>query len=97
MKQVTMIKDLASQGLEANEIKNKLAEQFGKRLYGITTTYKYRNDVKFGFQANDQKEKSGRKPDEQLITRISEILQDEPLSSVIMIAHKLKRISWNYT
>lgn len=63
MKQVSLVKDLASQGLEANEIKSKLAEQFGKELYGMTTIYKYRNEVKFGFQTNDQKEKPGRKPD----------------------------------
>lgn len=64
MKQVAMIKDLVSQGLEAIEIKSKLAEQFGKESYGMITIYKYRNEVKFGFQTNDQKEKPGRKPDE---------------------------------
>ena len=44
-----MIKDLSTQELWVKEIKNKIIEQFGKESYGMTTKYKYRNEVKWGF------------------------------------------------
>ena len=90
MKQVSEIKKLSSQQLNASQIKIKLNEMFGQQAFSLPTIYKYMNEEKFQFNSSLEKDKPGRKPDEQLIVRIQQILEDEPFSSVRGIAWHLK-------
>lgn len=90
MKQVAEIKKLASQKIKASEIKIRMDEMFGQEAFCLATIYKYMNEEKFQFNINQKHELPGRKPDEQLIKRINEILNDEPFSSVRDIANQLR-------
>lgn len=90
MKQVTEIKKLASQKFKASEIKIKMDEMFGQEAFSLATIFKYANEEKFQFNTSQNHELPGRKPDEQLIKRINEILNDEPFSSVRDIANQLR-------
>ena len=93
MEQVSRIKELEAQGLCAKEIKNQLDIEFGLHAFKIPTVYKHLRETKFTKEANETKQAPGRQPDEQLMTRILQILENEPLFSVRNISRTLNENS----
>lgn len=99
MEQKRRIYELAEQGLNTQEIKNMLNEEFGKHAYSISSVYLYLKNYKLGTPLKAQKGKPGPKPDEQLIIRITQILDAEPFATTRSIADKLhesKTTIWRY-
>lgn len=89
MKQRKFIFDQAQNGKNPKEIENLLKEQFGKEAFHKTTIYKWFNYSKLGFDLENERERPGPKPDEQLCTRIQQIIEEEPFSSLRSIADEL--------
>ena len=61
MKQVSEIKKLSSQQLNASQIKIKLNEMFGQQAFSLPTIYKYMNEEKFQFNSSLEKDKPWKK------------------------------------
>jgi len=89
MKQRKFIKDHFEQGQNADEIKEKLDVQFGHEAYSISTVYRKIALLKCGYTNLEDAPRAGRGIDEQLLKRISEVLEEEPYSSVRYIANIL--------
>ena len=89
MEQKRRIYEPTEHGLKAQEIKSMLNEEFGKHAYSISNVYVYVKNYKLGISLEAQKGKPGPKHDEQLIIRITQILDEEPFASTRSIADKL--------
>ena len=79
MKQRFFIKDHFEQGEHAVEIKEKLDIQFCREAYSISTIYRKIALLKCGQTSIN----------EQLFNRISDVLEEEPYSSLCYIANIL--------
>ena len=79
MKQRCFIKDHFEQGEHAVEIKEKLDIQFGREAYSISTVYRKIALLKCGQTSIN----------EQIFNRISDVLEEEPYSSLCYIANIL--------
>ena len=79
----------AEKGLSADSIKCLCKEHFGKQAFSSKTIYKWISMYKLGVPLNEERGKPGPKPDEQLLTRIQELLEEEPFISVRQIAQQL--------
>ena len=89
MDQVSRIKELEGKNYSALEIKEKLDIEYGLHAYKMSTIYKHMREAKFTKKTDETKESPGRRPDEQLIVRIRQVLEDEPNFSVRNIARVL--------
>lgn len=89
MKQRCFIKDHFEQGEHAVEIKEKLDIQFGREVYSISTVYRKIALLKCGQTSLEDAPRAGRSIDEQLLKRISDVLEEEPYSSLRYIANIL--------
>lgn len=89
MKQREVIIEMAKNGRDVEEIERHLHFMFGQQAYTKKTIYKWMALVKIG-KEDAPKEKPGPKPDEQLIVRISEILESNHFASTRQIADELK-------
>lgn len=56
------------------------------QAYCIQTVYKWITRCILGFEFGEKHEKPGPKPDDQLLTRIIQILDDRPFSSTRYVA-----------
>lgn len=86
MDQVLRIKELERQQLSPKEIKAKLDIEFGLHALKMPTVYKHAREAKFTQKADETREAPGRHIDEQLMTKIKQVLEDEPNFSVRNIA-----------
>ena len=89
MDQKAFIYMQAEKGLSADSIKCLCKEHFGKQAFSSKTIYKWISMYKLGVPLNEERGKPGPKPDEQLLTRIQELLEEEPFISVRQIAQQL--------
>ena len=80
---------LTNEGKRPAEIQQLLQQRFGQEAFHRTTVYKWSAQARIGVDINDKGEQRGNKPDEQLLIRIQQILDDEPFSSTRSIAHTL--------
>jgi histone-lysine N-methyltransferase SETMAR len=94
-----MILDLHAKGLNAKQILPILKDEFGKHAYSLASIYNWLVKARLGQQSVDDAERSGRPLDEQLLTRIQEMLDEHPFSSVRSISRTLNSPSttiWRY-
>ena len=80
MNQREVIIQMAKNGRDVEEIEVHLNIMFGQQAYTKKTIYKWMALTKVG-KEDAPKEKTGPKPDEQLIVRISEILESDHFAS----------------
>ena len=99
MKQRERIYELTDQGLEEKEIEQILKIEFGLHAYCQTTIYKWMAHHKHGIKFDEKREVPGPSIDEQLLSRIVEIINDEPYSSTRQITKVLnenRSTVWRY-
>ena len=89
MSQKERIQTLAREGHKAGEIEGILKIEYGLHAYKLSTIYKWVADTKFSSSAHEKKGTPGRKPDEQLLVRIQDVLEEMPFASTRVIADKL--------
>ena len=90
MNQKDFIISLAQEGLSFTEIQNKANEEYGRHAFKRSYIYKLMQEVKLGVTHEEEGDKPGRKPDEQLLIRIVQVLEEKPYFTVRRIADKLK-------
>ena len=93
MKQRLFICELAEKGNNPKEIKKLLDKRYGQEALHQSSVYRLSALAKLGHYPGENKERPGRKPDEQLLTRIQEVLTEEPFASVRLIADLLNENS----
>ena len=93
MKQRLFICELTKKGTNPKEIKKLLNQRFGQEAFHQSSVYRWSSLAKLGFSPGQDKERPGRRPDEQLLTRIQEVLREEPFASVRRIADILNENS----
>lgn len=99
MEQRERIYELADQGLDEKEIEQILKIEFGLHAYCQKTIYKWMGRHKLGFKFDEKGEAPGPSIDEQLLSRIIEIINEEPFSSTRQIAKVLnenRSTVWRY-
>lgn len=89
MKQRNFICKLANEGEKPKNIEELLQRRFGEEALKRSEVYRWAGLAKLGYDPNYEKEKPGPKPDEQLLKRIEEILDEEPFASLHYIAELL--------
>ena len=72
------------------QIKNELDIQFGLHSYSISAVYRKIGLLKCGVNILDNEDRPGRPIDEQLLTRIDQIIEDEPFSPFPTVANSEK-------
>ena len=90
MQQRNFIKDHHEMGESPEQIKEKLDIEFGKQAYSISSVYRIVALIKCGNTNASFEPRPGRGIDEQLLKRISDIIEEMPCASVRYIAHMLK-------
>lgn len=78
--------ELTKEGKKPNEIQQLLQQRFGQEAYCRSTVYKWSAQARIGVDLDDNGEKRGTKPDEQLLYQIEQVLDEEPFSSTRSIA-----------
>ena len=81
--------ELSDQGLEEKEIEQILKIEFGLHVYCQKTIYKWFARHKLGFKFDQKGKAPSPSFDEQLLSRIVGIINDEPYSSTRQIAKVL--------
>lgn len=89
MNQRKFIKDHFELREEVPEIKNKLDVEFGHQALSISSVYRRVGFLKCGCTEFDDAPRSVRSIDEQLLARISTIIEEEPCSSLRYISNAL--------
>ena len=89
MKQRNYICKLANEGKKPKNIEELLQKCFGEEELKRSEVYRLAGLARFGYDPNYKKETPGSKPDEQLLKRIKEILDEEPFASLRYIAELL--------
>lgn len=72
-------------GKKPNEIELILQQHFDEEGFR-RTVYKWSPQARIGINIGNEKETTSRKPDEQLLIRIQQILEEMPYSSTCSIA-----------
>jgi len=99
MEQREKLIELSKSGLSPKEIQEQLKDEYGKHAYSISAIYKWHSRTVTGHTDSKERDKPGKKPDEQLLVRIEQELEAEPFTLVRMISHKLGEtpsIVWRY-
>ena len=99
MEQRTRIFELAQEGLKEIQIESQLKIEFGQHAYNSKTIYKWMARQRLGYQCNEKDDVPGKRVDDQLLKRITEILNAELFSSSRTIAQRLKEDNstiWRY-
>ena len=73
--------ELTKNGKKPNEIQQLLQQRFGEEAFNRTTVYKWSTQARIGINIENENERPGRKPDDQLLIRIQQILEEMPYSS----------------
>ena len=81
--------ELTKEGKKPNEIQQILQQHFGQEAYCRSTVYKWSAQARIGVDLDDNGEKRGTKPEEQLLYQIEQVLDEEPFSSTRSIADML--------
>lgn len=89
MNQRKFIKDHFEFGEDVPEIKNKLDVEFGHQALSISSVYRRVGLLKCGYTELNDAPRPGRGIDEQLLARISTIIEEEPCSSLRYISNAL--------
>ena len=89
MKQRQTIFDLTEQGLDAKEIESQLQIRFGHQAFSTKTVYKWRAIKRLGLENDLDRGAPGPKPDEQFLTKIDQIFNEKPFSSIRSISRDL--------
>lgn len=88
MNQRETIINLAQKGWSEDQIEQELKIQFGLHAYSQKTIYKWIALTKLDKQ-DEPNERPGPKLDDQIISRISQILNDDPFASTRQITEEL--------
>ena len=99
MDQRERIYELTRDGYEADQIEQQLQIEFGMQAYCTKIVYKWMARCKLGFEFDEKHEKPDPKLDDQLLTRIIQIIDDQPFSSTRYIAQLLNEDNstiWRY-
>ena len=89
MNQRKFIKDHFELGEEVSEIKNKLDVEFGHQALSLSSVYRRVGFLKCGYTDLNDAPRSGRGIDEQLLTKISTLIEEEPYSNLRYISNAL--------
>lgn len=87
--QKELIIQLAREGHGYDEIQKELQNQFGQYAYKQNAIYKYMRQVKLGCFEAEVSSFNGERIDEQLLTRILQVIEENPFFSVRSIAMRL--------
>lgn len=82
MEKKERIIELAREGHSPKETFLILQEEFGQHAPCMSCIYKWYQKVKLGAESEQEQNKPGRKPDEELLTKIADLLEEEPFSSI---------------
>ena len=81
--------ELARNGHPPNEIFSMLQIEFGQHAPCLSCIYKWHAQAKLDVIDGRESEKPGRKPDEELIKAVAEMLEQEPFASIGHMARTL--------
>ena len=87
--QKDLIQNLYQEGKGFDEIQKELKKQFGEHAYKTTAIYKHIREAKLGPSEEEQIEHHGNLPDDQLLIRISQEVENNEFFSVRSLAKKL--------